>query len=81
MIKKLTKLQKAKIKAILKLLLALLTISIFYWIGYQTITYPEKYLTTWRYQLHNDLIQGDADAWTYYQNTYLANGVILYQDI
>lgn len=43
--------------------------------------YPETYITTWKYQLHNDLKAGDIQAQEYYQNTYLSKGKILFDDI
>lgn len=43
--------------------------------------YPEIYLSTWKYQLHNDLKAGDRQAQEYYQNTYLSKGKILFDDI
>jgi len=45
------------------------------------VMYPEIYLTTWRYQLYNDLKAGDVQAQEYYQNTYLKKGKILFDDI
>ena len=76
-----TKLQKKKTIAIIKLFSYLTIITILTLQFFSLAKYPELYSTTSRYQLKNDLIQNDADAWTYYKNTYLANGVILYQDI
>ena len=42
--------------------------------------YPEQYLTTWKYQLENDLIKGKQDAIDYYNATYVANGKQLFGD-
>lgn len=42
------------------------------------IRFPECYLTTWRYQLQNDIKQGDEMAIEYYETTYLANNRILF---
>lgn len=42
--------------------------------------YPEQYLTTWRYQLENDLAKGKQDAIEYYNDTYIANGKQLFGD-
>lgn len=39
---------------------------------------PEKYCTTWKYQLKNDIQSGDAKAIDYYNNNYIAKGVYLY---
>jgi hypothetical protein len=38
------------------------------------ICYPECYINTWRYQLKNEIKNGDADALKYYQETYISNG-------
>lgn len=43
------------------------------------IQYPEVYISTWKYQLQNDIKRGNKDAIEYYQNTYLANGKILFE--
>lgn len=40
--------------------------------------YPEKYFSTWRYQLQNDIMAGDAEAIAYYNENYVSNGVYLY---
>ena len=42
--------------------------------------YPEQYMTTWRYQLENDLKKGNQDAIEYYNDTYVANGKQLFGD-
>ena len=38
------------------------------------IRFPECYISTWRYQLHNEIEQGNEEMTEYYQNTYIANG-------
>ena len=40
--------------------------------------YPEQYLTTWKYQLENDLSNGNQVAIEYYNNKYVANGKYLF---
>ena len=42
------------------------------------VKYPEKYLSTWRYQLKCDIEQGDEDAIRYYETNYVANGIDLF---
>ena len=49
-------------------------ISLSVWLTTDIIRFPECYLSTWRYQLQNDLLAGDEQANNYYQNTYIANG-------
>lgn len=48
--------------------------------GVSFAKYPEQYLTTWRYQLENDLAKGKQDAIEYYNETYVANGKQLFGD-
>ena len=42
------------------------------------VKYPEKYLSTWRYQLKCDIERGDEAAIEYYQTNYVANGIHLF---
>lgn len=42
--------------------------------------YPEKYMTTWKYQLENKLAKGNQEAIQYYNETYIANGKRLFGD-
>ena len=42
--------------------------------------YPEKYMTTWKYQLENDLAKGKQEAIQYYNDNYIANGKQLFGD-
>ena len=42
------------------------------------IKYPEQYVTTWKYQLKNDLAEGKQEALDYYNETYIANGKYLF---
>lgn len=54
----------------LTILLAVMTI--------EFINYPEKYLTTWRYQLHQEVNAGDQEAINYYKTTYLDHNITLW---
>lgn len=45
------------------------------------LKYPECYLTTWKYQLKNDIKAGNQEMIDYYNRTYVANGRILFDDI
>ena len=38
------------------------------------LSYPEKYLTTWKYQLKQDIEAGNQEAIKYYQEKYLEKG-------
>ena len=40
--------------------------------------YPEKYLSTWRYQLKLKIDSGDEAAIEYYNSNYVERGVYLY---
>ena len=42
--------------------------------------YPEKYMTTWKYQLENKLAKGNEEALEYYNDRYVANGKYLFGD-
>ena len=42
--------------------------------------YPEKYSTTWKYQLENELADGNKDALEYYNRVYVSNGKYLFGD-
>jgi 3D (Asp-Asp-Asp) domain-containing protein len=44
-------------------------------------SFPEKYITTAKYHLHNDLLRQDAEAIEYYKTAYLEKGVELFDDI
>ncbi len=65
---------KRKAQYLCVLILGILTINI----AVSLCKYPEKYITTWKYQLQNDIKQGNQVAIDYYNNTYIANGVELY---
>ena len=45
------------------------------------IRFPDCYLTTWRYQLKNDILSGNQEMIDYYNNTYVANGRILFDEV
>lgn len=43
------------------------------------IRYPELYSTTLKYQLKNDISAGDITAIEYYNTTYAAHGINLFE--
>lgn len=49
--------------------------------GIDVYNYPEKYITTTKYHLRNDLLVQDAEAVAYYQSAYLDKGVELFDDV
>lgn len=40
--------------------------------------YPEKYLTTWRYQLYREIEAGKTESIDYYNRHYTSKGIYLY---
>ena len=42
--------------------------------------FPEKYMTTWKYQLKNEIASGDEKAIEYYNRVYTANGINLFDE-
>lgn len=67
-----------KRKRILKeFILSAIVMFAFMFMFIELISYPEKYLTTWRYQLKNDIKQGDEKAIQYYEDTYKSKGIVL----
>lgn len=41
---------------------------------------PEKYCTTWKYQLENEIASGDQEAIAYYNRVYKSNSINLFED-
>ena len=44
------------------------------------VRFPDKYITTWKYQLKNDIQSGDMEAIAYYNRVYKSNGINLFED-
>lgn len=42
------------------------------------VRFPDKYITTWKYQLKNEISNGDQKAIDYYNKYYVSKGVYLY---
>lgn len=42
------------------------------------LRFPECYITTWKYQLKNDLAAGDAEMLKYYNDNYVKHERLLY---
>ena len=40
--------------------------------------FPDKYITTWKYQLKNEIASGDQKSIDYYNKYYTSKGVYLY---
>lgn len=63
---------------LIALLVTLFVVAMIDWI-FSFIEFPEKYLSTWRYQLHEEVKSGDKQAVDYYQKHYLDKGVRLWE--
>lgn len=46
--------------------------------GFNVVNNIEMYSSTARYQLHNDVLSGDAEAIEFYQDHYLDRGIKLW---
>lgn len=60
------------------IIIALLIFSTFSFI--EVAKYPEEYITTWRYQLEQDILNGDKQAIELYESVYVKNGKDLFKD-
>ena len=70
--------KKKFIKSMSTLILSIVLIILFSIMTIELINYPEKYLTTWRYQLHQEVNAGDQEAINYYKTTYLDHNITLW---
>lgn len=44
------------------------------------VRYPEQYVTTWKYQMENELAKGNKETIKYYNDVYVSNGKYLFGD-
>lgn len=65
---------------ILKSLLTFVAFCCIVMIMVDFVRFPECYLTTWRYQLHQNIVNGNKEAIDYYNNNYIANNKILFKE-
>ncbi len=70
--------KKKFIKAISTIVITIIFTVIMIFMSIELIQYPEKYLTTWRYQLQQKVNSGDQEAIDYYQETYLNRNITLW---
>ncbi len=70
--------KKKFIKAISTIVITIILTVIMIFMSIELIQYPEKYLTTWRYQLQQKVNSGDQEAIDYYQETYLNRNITLW---
>jgi hypothetical protein len=62
----------------MKKILAILIVIISIFTVVDVIRFPECYISTWKYQLQNDIEAGDQEAIEYYNETYVKNNRILF---
>lgn len=72
--------KKKFVRSITTLLVSIALIILLVIMAVQLINYPEKYLSTWRYQLYQEIQAGDQEAIEYYQKNYLDKGIELWED-
>ena len=65
---------------IFKSILAIIGILILCLIFIDVVKFPEWYISTWRYQLKNDIKSGDLQAVMLYKNVYVDNNRDLFND-
>lgn len=70
--------KKKFIKSMSTLIFSIVLIILFAIMTIELINYPEKYLTTWRYQLYQEVNAGDQEAINYYKTTYLDHNITLW---
>lgn len=69
---------KKKAERALGLMIGIMIIILLLILCIRVVMYPECYISTWRYQLKNDIARGNAEAVEYYEAKYLANGIELW---
>ena len=69
---------KVDFKRFLSLLLAVAVVVSCMGLCVDVCKFPEKYSTTYRYQLKNHIKNGDQKAVDYYEKNYISKGVYLY---
>ncbi len=69
---------KRKNNKVMEVVLSILLLVIFLVALDNLITYPEKYFSTWRYQLKLKIDSGDEQAINYYKTNYTERGIYLY---
>ena len=59
--------------------LCLIAVVLFTGLAVDFVRFPECYMPAWRYQLENDLAEGDPEAVEYYERVYVSNGRELFE--
>lgn len=63
----------------MKKILALILLVATVYVSVDFYRFPEKYITTWKYQLENRIKRGDQEAMEYYKRTYIQHGENLFE--
>lgn len=66
-------------KKIVNFIVSLIAICIVLSIFIDFCRFPECYISTWKYQLQNDIAAGNEQAITYYNENYIENGRALFE--
>lgn len=72
------KIYKLDLKRFLTSIVTLIAIIFCITVAVDFCKYPEMYLTTWKYQLKNDIANGNEKAIKYYNTVYVQNGIELF---
>ena len=73
--------KKRKLNKFIMFILSIIMLGSILLLTIDFFRFPECYLTTWRYQLKNDILSGNQEMIDYYNNTYVANGRILFDEV
>lgn len=76
--KKGEKTMKVKFKNIIPDIFSICLLILFLFISFDFLCYPEKYITSWKYQLKNDILNGNEEMIEYYETRYLKNNIELF---
>lgn len=63
----------------MKKILVLILLAATVYMSVDFYRFPEKYITTWKYQLENRIKRGDQEAMEYYKRTYIQRGENLFE--
>ena len=61
-------------KKFVRFILIVLSLCFIFGLTVDFVRFPECYISTWRYQLENDIKAGDREKIDYYEKNYIANG-------
>ena len=73
--------KKRKLNKFIMFILSIIMLGSILLLTIDFFRFPECYLTTWCYQLKNDILSGNQEMIDYYNNTYVANGRILFDEV